>query len=121
MGRRVPDALDQRVAARTVRLVRTPRLLRWTGAPLEASAAWISWMLAMSSPRSAPPMTLTRTGSRRVQRTHDMLVDWQSTRDSIVEDQMVGKRASGIVPIHDGDVIIVGTSASRNMFKFRTG
>ncbi len=50
-----------------------------------------------------------------------MLVDWQSTRDSIVEDQMVGKRASGIVPIHDGDVIIVGTSASRNMFKFRTG
>ena len=51
-----------------------------------------------------------------------MLVDRQSTCDSIVEDQMVGgKRASGIVPIHDGDVIIVGTSGSRNMSEFRAG
>ena len=51
-----------------------------------------------------------------------VLVDRQSTCGTIVEGQVVGgKQAGGAVVLHDGDVIIVGTSASRFAFKFRAG
>ena len=51
-----------------------------------------------------------------------VLVDRQSTCGTIVEGQVVGgKQAGGAVPLRDGDVIIVGTSASRFVFKFRAG
>ena len=51
-----------------------------------------------------------------------VLVDRQSTCGTLVEGQMVGgKQAGGAVPLRDGDVIIVGTSASRFVFKFRAG
>lgn len=54
--------------------------------------------------------------------THFVLVDRQSTCGTIVEGQVVGGRqAGGAVPLRDGDVIIVGTSASRYAFKFRVG
>src|SRR5262245_6181121 len=50
------------------------------------------------------------------------LVDRQSAWGTIVEGHVVGgKQAGGAVPLRDGDVIIVGTSASRYVFKFRTG
>lgn len=48
-----------------------------------------------------------------------VLVDRQSTCGTIVEGQVVGgKQTGGAVPLRDGDVIIVGTSASRYVFKF---
>ncbi len=54
--------------------------------------------------------------------TQYVLVDRQSTCGTIVEGQVVGgKQAGGAVVLHDGDVIIVGTSASRFAFKFRVG
>jgi pSer/pThr/pTyr-binding forkhead associated (FHA) protein len=49
-----------------------------------------------------------------------VLIDRQSSCGTLVEGQMVGgKQAGGAVVLHDGDVIIVGTSASRYAFKFR--
>jgi pSer/pThr/pTyr-binding forkhead associated (FHA) protein len=54
--------------------------------------------------------------------TQYVLVDRQSTCGTLVEGQVVGgKQAGGAVPLRDGDVIIVGTSASRFAFKFRAG
>ena len=49
-----------------------------------------------------------------------VLIDRQSACGTLVEGQVVGgKQAGGAVVLHDGDVIIVGTSASRFAFKFR--
>lgn len=48
-----------------------------------------------------------------------VLVDRQSTCGTIVEGQVVGgKQTGGAVLLRDGDVIIVGTSSSRYVFKF---
>jgi pSer/pThr/pTyr-binding forkhead associated (FHA) protein len=52
--------------------------------------------------------------------THYVLVDRQSTCGTLVEGRIVGGRQTGgAVPLHDGDVIIAGTSSSRYVFKFR--
>ena len=52
--------------------------------------------------------------------TEDVLVDRQSTCGTLVEGRTVGgKNKGGSIPLRDGDVIIVGTSASRYAFKFR--
>lgn len=49
-----------------------------------------------------------------------ILVDRASTCGTIVEGQTVGGQGrGGSIPLHDGDVIIVGTSRSPNVFKFR--
>jgi hypothetical protein len=49
-----------------------------------------------------------------------VLIDRQSACGTLVEGQQVGgKQAGGAVVLRDGDVIIVGTSASRYAFKFR--
>lgn len=49
-----------------------------------------------------------------------VLVDLGSTCGTIVEGQTVGgQRRGGTAPLRDGDVIIVGTSASRYVLKFR--
>ena len=54
--------------------------------------------------------------------THYVLVDRQSTCGTIVEGKVVGgKNAGGAMPLQDGDVIIVGTSGSRYVFKVRLG
>ena len=51
-----------------------------------------------------------------------ILVDHASTCGTIVEGQTVGGHArGGRIPLHDGDVIIVGTSLSPYVFKFRVG
>ncbi len=51
---------------------------------------------------------------------HHVLVDRQSHHGTIVEGTLVGGRNSGgAVPLNDGDVIIVGTSRSPYVFKFR--
>lgn len=51
-----------------------------------------------------------------------ILTDRQSTCGTLVEGRVVGgQNTGGAVVLHDGDVIIVGTSASRFVFKFRTG
>jgi pSer/pThr/pTyr-binding forkhead associated (FHA) protein len=50
-----------------------------------------------------------------------ILVDRQSTCGTLVEGTTVGGRnAGGAVRLSDGDVIIVGNSSSRYVFKFRT-
>ena len=50
-----------------------------------------------------------------------VLVDRRSTCGTIVEGRMIGgNQSGGSVELADGDVIIVGTSASRYVFKFRT-
>jgi len=52
--------------------------------------------------------------------THYILTDRQSSRGTLVEGRLVGGQSvGGAVPLHDGDVIIVGTSGSRYIFKFR--
>ena len=52
--------------------------------------------------------------------TRYVLVDRQSACGTIVEGTVVGGRGvGGAVPLNDGDVIIVGTSASPYVFKFR--
>jgi pSer/pThr/pTyr-binding forkhead associated (FHA) protein len=49
-----------------------------------------------------------------------ILVDRASTCGTIVEGQTVGGQArGGRIPLRDGDVIIVGTSRSPYVFKFR--
>jgi FHA domain len=49
-----------------------------------------------------------------------VLVDRQSSCGTIVEGAVVGGRGlGGAVPLKDGDVIIVGTSGSPYVFKFR--
>ncbi|MGH7534721.1 MAG: FHA domain-containing protein, partial [Gemmatimonadales bacterium] len=49
-----------------------------------------------------------------------VLVDRASTCGTIVEGEIVGGATrGGTVPLHDGDVIIVGTSNSPYAFKFR--
>ncbi len=49
-----------------------------------------------------------------------ILVDRASTCGTIVEGQGVGgDTRGGTLPLHDGDVIIVGTSRSPYTFKFR--
>jgi pSer/pThr/pTyr-binding forkhead associated (FHA) protein len=49
-----------------------------------------------------------------------ILVDRQSACGTIVEGTVVGGRHDGgVVPLSDGDVIIVGSSSSRYIFKFR--
>lgn len=54
--------------------------------------------------------------------TEYILVDQASTCGTIVEGQRVGGHArGGSIPLHDGDVIIVGTSLSPYVFKFRVG
>ena len=51
-----------------------------------------------------------------------VLVDRESTCGTIVEGATVGgQNKGGTVPLRDGDVIIVGTSASAYVFKFRVG
>ena len=51
-----------------------------------------------------------------------ILVDRASTCGTIVEGQTVGgDTRGGTRPLHDGDVIIVGTSRSPYAFKFRVG
>ena len=51
-----------------------------------------------------------------------VLVDRASTCGTIVEGEIVGgDTRGGTVPLHDGDVIIVGTSNSPYAFKFRAG
>ena len=52
--------------------------------------------------------------------TDYVLIDRQSSSGTLVEGQQIGgKHAGGAVVLRDGDVIIVGTSASRYAFKFR--
>jgi pSer/pThr/pTyr-binding forkhead associated (FHA) protein len=54
--------------------------------------------------------------------TEYILVDRASTCGTIVEGQSVGGHTrGGSIPVHDGDVIIVGTSLSPFVFKFRVG
>jgi pSer/pThr/pTyr-binding forkhead associated (FHA) protein len=49
-----------------------------------------------------------------------ILTDRQSTCGTLVEGRVIGgQHVGGAVLLHDGDVIIVGTSASRYIFKFR--
>jgi pSer/pThr/pTyr-binding forkhead associated (FHA) protein len=49
-----------------------------------------------------------------------VLVDRESTCGTIVEGQTVGGQThGGRVPLHDGDVVIVGTSLSPFVFQFR--
>lgn len=49
-----------------------------------------------------------------------VLVDRESTCGTIVEGQVVGgQNKGGTAPLRDGDVVIVGTSASPFVFKFR--
>ena len=51
-----------------------------------------------------------------------VLVDRGSTCGTIVEGQVVGgQNTGGTAPLRAGDVIIVGTSASPFVFKFRVG
>jgi FHA domain len=51
-----------------------------------------------------------------------ILVDQASTCGTLVEGQRVGERArGGRMPLHDGDVILVGTSRSPYVFTFRVG
>ncbi len=51
-----------------------------------------------------------------------ILVDRQSRCGTLVEGAVVGGgNAGGAVPLNDGDVIIVGTSSSPYVFKFRVG
>ena len=51
-----------------------------------------------------------------------ILVDRASTCGTIVEGQAVGgETRGGTLSLHDGDVIIVGTSRSPYAFKFRVG
>jgi pSer/pThr/pTyr-binding forkhead associated (FHA) protein len=51
-----------------------------------------------------------------------VLVDRASTCGTIVEGQIVGGATrGGTLSLHDGDVIIVGTSRSPYVFKFRVG
>jgi len=51
-----------------------------------------------------------------------VLVDRESTCGTIVEGQAVGgDTQGGTCSLHDGDVIIVGTSHSPYVFKFRAG
>lgn len=51
-----------------------------------------------------------------------ILVDRASTCGTIVEGQTVGgDTRGGTCSLHDGDVIIVGTSRSPYAFKFRVG
>jgi pSer/pThr/pTyr-binding forkhead associated (FHA) protein len=51
-----------------------------------------------------------------------ILVDRGSTCGTIVEGQTVGgDTRGGTLSLHDGDVIIVGTSRSPYVFKFRIG
>lgn len=51
-----------------------------------------------------------------------VLVDRASTCGTIVEGQIVGgDTRGGTMSLHDGDVIIVGTSRSPYVFKFRVG
>ena len=52
--------------------------------------------------------------------SHYVLVDRQSTCGTLVEGTLVGgKQTGGAVRLRDGDVIIVGSSASPYVFKFR--
>jgi len=52
--------------------------------------------------------------------TSYVLIDRQSVCGTIVEGAEVGGRGrGGAVPLKDGDVIIVGTSSSPYIFKFR--
>jgi pSer/pThr/pTyr-binding forkhead associated (FHA) protein len=54
--------------------------------------------------------------------TRFILTDRQSACGTLVEGRLVGgQNKGGAVPLRDGDVIIVGTSASRHVFKFRVG
>ena len=51
-----------------------------------------------------------------------VLVDLESTCGTIVEGTVVGgDTRGGTIALHDGDVIIVGTSNSPYAFKFRVG
>ena len=51
-----------------------------------------------------------------------VLVDLESTCGTIVEGTLVGgDTRGGTITLHDGDVIIVGTSNSPYAFKFRVG
>lgn len=51
-----------------------------------------------------------------------VLVDRDSTCGTIVEGEIVGGATrGGTIALHDGDVIIVGTSNSPYAFKFRLG
>lgn len=52
--------------------------------------------------------------------TQYILVDRESTYGTIVEGTVVGGRHAGrVVPLTDGNVIIVGSSSGRYVFKFR--
>lgn len=52
--------------------------------------------------------------------TQFILTDRQSASGTLVEGRVIGgQHVGGAVPLRDGDVIIVGTSASRYVFKFR--
>jgi len=54
--------------------------------------------------------------------TRYVLVDRESTCGTIVEGTLVGgDTRGGTITLHDGDVIIVGTSNSPYVFKFRVG
>lgn len=51
-----------------------------------------------------------------------VLVDRASTCGTIVEGEIVGgDTRGGTIALHDGDVILVGTSRSPYVFKFRVG
>jgi pSer/pThr/pTyr-binding forkhead associated (FHA) protein len=53
--------------------------------------------------------------------TRYILVDRQSACGTIVEGTVIGGRsAGGAVQLNDGDVIVVGSSSSPYVFKFRT-
>ena len=74
----------------------------------------------------AEPEPATNVSREHFQIEHNgaqyVLVDRQSRYGTLVEGRVVGgKQAGGAVPLKNGDVIIVGTSASRFVFKFRAG
>jgi pSer/pThr/pTyr-binding forkhead associated (FHA) protein len=55
--------------------------------------------------------------------TRFILIDRQSPCGTLVEGRVVGggQCTGGAVPLRDGDVIVVGASASRYVVKFRAG
>jgi pSer/pThr/pTyr-binding forkhead associated (FHA) protein len=76
---------------------------------------------ALYLPEASEPFNVSR---EHLQIQHNgscyVLVDRQSTCGTIVEGAVVGGRGvGGAVPLKDGDVIIVGTSSSPYVFKFR--
>ena len=72
-------------------------------------------------PETAEPFDVSREQFQITHNgTHYVLVERQSTGGTLVEGTVVGGRhGRGAVQLNDGDIIIVGTSRSPYVFKFR--